>query len=287
MRKLLRTLGLGLKRRGWRAALNALATVGGIWTVTEIFTRAYAPANEWLDHNGDKYIYFVIISSTISLLTYAYEPRSVKFNIPTTPTEVSLKFSDLFESRTNIVVGANEFFDCEVGHFVSKRSLHGQVIEKIYGGDKDRFKSEVDAALVGFSGNVIQRNGNSRNIAYPIGTTAILQQGGYKIFLVALSRTNPNTAKAQCDLPSYWAALLGVLHAVHNNSNGFPVTLPLLGGGLAGLNLEPQHLLRSLTLALVDFGRKHGLPDDTRIALPEACFEQLDLREIVRDWSRS
>jgi hypothetical protein len=39
-------------------------------------------------------------------------------------------------------------------------------------------------------------------------------------------------------------------------------------------------------LALVDFGRKVGLPKQVTIVVPEACFEQLDTREIRRDWMK-
>jgi hypothetical protein len=45
-------------------------------------------------------------------------------------------------------------------------------------------------------------------------------------------------------------------------------------------------LLRLIVLALVDFGRKVGLPKQVNIVVPEACFEMLDIREIKRDWRR-
>lgn len=84
-----------------------------------------------------------------------------------------------------------------------------------------------------------------------------------------------------------WDALRGAFAAVKDYGNGEPIAMPLIGNGLSSVNVEPQHLLRLITLALVDFGRKEGLPKQVMIVVPEGCFEQLDIREIRRDWKKS
>jgi hypothetical protein len=74
--------------------------------------------------------------------------------------------------------------------------------------------------------------------------------------------------------------------SIRNYGNGAPLSLPLIGNGLSSVNIAPQHLLRLIALALVDYGRKFGLPKQVSIIVPEDCFEMLDIREIRRDWRK-
>ncbi len=64
--------------------------------------------------------------------------------------------------------------------------------------------------------------------------------------------------------------------------------MPLFGNGQSGVKLEPQHLLRLLILALVDFATNSTarLPKKVTVALHEGCFDELDIREIARDWKK-
>ena len=80
--------------------------------------------------------------------------------------------------------------------------------------------------------------------------------------------------------------MTGAFRSIRDHSNGEPVAMPLLGNGLSGVNIEPQHLLRLIALRLVEFGRKEGLPKSITIVVLDECFEQLDIREIARDWRK-
>ena len=113
-----------------------------------------------------------------------------------------------------------------------------------------------------------------------------MANGAHKAFLVAMSRTDHITHKAGSTVPMLWDAMKGALKAVNDHGNGEPFAMPLIGNGLSSVNVEPQHLLRLIILALVDFGRKVGLPKQVTIVVPEGCFEQLDIREIKRDWMK-
>jgi D-hexose-6-phosphate mutarotase len=105
---------------------------------------------------------------------------------------------------------------------------------------------------------------------------------------MAMARTDHASYKAFSDPAMLWSALQGGLKAVHASGGGAPLALPLFGNGQAGINLTPQHLLRLLTLALVDFGRNSNtqLPKKVTVTLHDRCFEELDIREIARDWKK-
>jgi hypothetical protein len=99
-----------------------------------------------------------------------------------------------------------------------------------------------------------------------------------------MAKTDMHTLKASATVPMLWDALQAALRSVYNSGNGEPLALPLIGNAQASINIEPQHLLRLITLCLVEFGRSTQLPKQITIALPEKCFEELDIREIARDW---
>jgi 20S proteasome alpha/beta subunit len=105
---------------------------------------------------------------------------------------------------------------------------------------------------------------------------------------MAMARTDHATFKASSDVATLWAALKGGLTAVHTYGGGAPLAMPLFGNGQSGINLAPQHLLRLVTLALVDFGRNSNtqLPKQVTVILHDRCFEELDIREIARDWKK-
>jgi hypothetical protein len=281
----LKCFSVGIKRRWQTGITQALSMAGAIWLVTEIATKVSDSAEHWIKQHGDYYIAIVLSASAIWFVRHIYEVRSVKFNLPTTDTEIAIRYGDLFEQPTDWLIGVGEFFDSDVGQVVSKNSLNGKLINNTYNGDAAVFRTCVDAAL---AGTKFTRTGRSiqPNLKYAIGTTAVLARGPHKIFLVAMSRTDPETSKAASDVPTLWQAFGGALASVHNYGNGAPLSLPLIGNGQSSVNISPQHLLRLIALALVDYGRKFGLPKQVNIIVPEECFEALDIREIRRDWRK-
>jgi hypothetical protein len=284
--QLWKSLSTGLARR-WRAGLaQAFGVAGAIWLVTEILTRTSSKANAWLTDNGDTYLIGVLIAGAVWFVAYSYERRKVTFQVPTTSSYITVKFGNMFDEPTDWLIGVNEFFDGRLGHVVAPTSVHGQFISKVFNGDENAFRKAVATSLNGVPCTPTTRV-NQPSDAYAIGVTAVLANGPHKAFLVAMSHTDHVTHKAASTVPMLWDALKAALQAVQNHGNGQPLAMPLIGNGLSSVNIEPQHLLRLIVLALVDFGRKAGLPQQVTIVVPEACFDALDLREIRRDWMKN
>ncbi|SDJ16026.1 MULTISPECIES: macro domain-containing protein [Bradyrhizobium] len=283
--EVIKSLQVGIARR-WQSGLaEALSVAGAIWLITEISTKVSDTAEHWVKDHGNHYSAFVLVTAAIWFIKHVYEVRSVSFNLPTTNTKIEIRYGDLFKEQTGWLIGVGEFFDSAVGQVVSKNSLHGKLIDNVYNGDADRFRGLVDAELVGVKGTRTQRS-ISPKMKYEIGTTVVLANGAHKVFLVAMSRTHLETHKASSDVPTLWIALRGALESIHNHGNGAPISLPLIGNGQSSVNIDPQHLLRLIVLAIVDYGRKAGLPNQVSIIVPEDCFRVLDIREIRRDWRR-
>ena len=282
---LLKSLRVGFRRRWLSGLRNGFGAVGLLWTLTEVLTRAIKPIDTYLDAHGTD---FLLLMSGVFLGMFigsVVEQRAISFKLPTTDTIVTLKFADLFSEDANILISVNEFFDGALGQAIEPGSLHGQFITKYYNGDGAAFRADVVAALAGEAGTQTART-NGPSVSYPIGTTPNVRIGPRRAFLMALTHTNLSNYKASASIPMLWDAMRGALQAVHDHGNGEPLAIPLVGNGQAGLNIAPQHLLRLLTLALVNFGRQTQLPKQVTIVLHDSCFENLDIREIRRDWSQ-
>jgi hypothetical protein len=119
---------------------------------------------------------------------------------------------------------------------------------------------------------------------YPIGTTAVLTEGTRKCFLFALTRTNPETCEASADVPQLWQALFALWKCVRKEANGDRIHLPLVGGGLARLNLEPRHLLRLCLLTILLETRNAPISNEIEIVLHSNFIGEIDLRSVVADW---
>lgn len=284
--RLLKSFTLGLQRRWYAGLMHALSVAGAIWLATEILTRSVPAINVWVDAHGDIYLWTVIAFCVVWFLYKIYETRCLSFCVPTTTTKIELRFGDLLKEPTDWLIGAGEFFDSKIGSQVSPNSLHGKVISSVFNGDQHRFRAAVDKELEAHIYMSTSRPLEPSR-SYPIGTTIKLPNGAHNVFLVAMARTSLDAdSKATSNVPLLWEALNGAFEAIRKHGNGATVSLPLMGNGQSGINIQPQHLLRLIVLAIVDFGRRVGLPKQVNIILPDACFEELDIREIQRDWQK-
>lgn len=284
MGKVRQSFAVGLRRRWRRGVTTALSVLGTVWLLTEVITRVSEDAGTWLDGNGVGYL---VVAGSLSLAGFigaVYEPREVSFTIPNTGTTLTLKFANIFNDATDWIVAVNEYFDSTLGDIVAATSLHGQVISRVYGGNEQSFRNDVDNALVGYQG-ITEARAKGHAIRYPLGTVAIIKNGPHKIYLVALTKTDAVTHRANSTVPILWDALGEALAAVDRAGNGAPLSMPLIGNGRASLNIAPQHLLRLIALKIVDASRSHDLPRKMTINLSDDCFEHLDLIEIKRGWS--
>lgn len=282
MAELLKSVWVGTKRRYVQGLAAAFASVGVLWTITEIAQFVSSAAKTFLEGHAASYLIIAVVGFVAVFFVKVFEPRQVSFAIPLTDTKVTLKFADMFKEDADVVVAVNEYFDSEIGQRVSPRSIHGQLVQQWFSSEAE-FRQRVDAALANVSAETTGRSPGP-DAAYPLGTTVRISVGPRQAYVFVLTHSDPTTEKSYAGLSEAIEAVRQLLIYVHQMGSGRPVALPLIGNGQSGLNLPPQHLLRLLVLLIVTVAREKALPKDVRVCLAEGCFDQLDLREIARDW---
>ena len=180
---------VGIRRRWTRGIGQALAAVGAIWLLTEVAMQVSEATKTWLDQNGTVYFGVVAATALAWFLIYIYEPRTVRFQIPTTDSFITVKFGNIFLEDCHWLIGVNEFFDGRLGQVVSKNSVHGQFITRVFDGSEQGFRDAVTAVLPK-EGSRRKDRPNLPDISYEMGTTAVVPNGGRKAFLVVQSETH-------------------------------------------------------------------------------------------------
>lgn len=275
---------IGLKKNWLKIGVPALLQWCGGWMLA-LNVASLAVADLKPDPGSSPVAFALIVLSALGFAAYKSRlPLKVSFLMRGTGTTVDVEFADLFAERDHIAVPVNEHFDCEVGVPVAERSVHGQLIQRIYGGNQARFQKEVDEALAVFTATSSDR-AHPRANAYPIGTTAVVHMGSRIGFLFALAKTHPKTSKASSTVPLMFEALAGLWRAVRDDSGGRTVSLPLAGGGQSGLGfIGSNELLRNILLSAFIASQEAKITDRIRVVLHDDQIGRIDLRQIEKEW---
>lgn len=258
-----------------RFAVFSFAAYGALWTVIESFSAFV----ETLKPSGVCAYAMLAGASMLAGAWKAWPAGRIELPIPGTDSSIAVEFGDIFSKKGCIAIQVNEYFDSRLGEHVSPNTLHGMFIRDVLGGQSASFDALVSAALAGVPHEEVPRqDGNTRR--YKIGTTASIDVNAQRFLLYAFARTDPNTLKASATVHEVWDALAGLWEAARVRSNGYPIYVPLLGAGLAGVGLPEPRLLDLLILSIVYQTKKNKIGNQVTIVLHKRLKRKIDLKEL-------
>jgi hypothetical protein len=273
-------LVVGIHRHPFRLITTSFVAYSVLWTIIES-SSAFFPNHK---PEGWKYYTAMIVAGAIYGVYQTTPRQTTRLRMKSINATVEVSFGDIFQSPYYKVIPVNEFFDGELGGHVSERSIHGQFIKQYFSGHPLPFNTLVEIELKGITSKKIPRT-SGKTEQYPIGTTPVIQVQNDRFFLPAVAYTNLTTLKAYCDVPTLWQALAGLWSSVRNNAGGAPVTLPLIGGGLAGVGIPPQQLLHLIILSFVTACKMTPIVSPAHIILPYSLFDEIDLETLENQWN--
>lgn len=228
------------------------------------------------------YALIILIASIYSL--WRCWPRNhVELRVPASDSSLEIRFGNIFHGDGVVVIPVNEYFDGELGDHVSERSLHGQFIQNVLGGQSQSFYDLIDKDLkVVRSAQVKRKSG--RCAKYPIGTVARADINDKRYLLAALSRTDIETLKASATVHELWDCLAGIWQGVRSYSGGNSVKVPLLGSGLSGVGLPHKFLIDTIAMSFLYYTKKQKIADKVTIVLSFKLKGEIDLVATKRSW---
>lgn len=166
--------------------------------------------------------------------------------------EIVVCIGDLFSESSDIVVSFSDTFDTDTDTtanpdqvIISPSSLQGQLARRVYDGDTAALDRDLDRALAAkpvtrTESREDKKFGKLRR--YEIGTTAVLERSGRRIFAVAVSQMDNNLTAAS----SYESLEQSLRHLWREISTQgcASVAMPIIGSGLARVDASPYDLFK-------------------------------------------
>ncbi|MEV5967307.1 macro domain-containing protein [Kribbella sp. NPDC051952] len=264
--------------RFWRHfAIHALSAIGLVALVAGLldvfFPDIAEGAGRWLT-----------IGTIVLALVYAFVrswPRPIEQQYETPNVKITLVRGDILtQDADHLVIGMQTTFDTETPKIIERKSLQGQFVEKVYGGDVKRLDTDLEQVLSGITPTTtILKPGKTK--VYEVGTVAVLEHPTRCFFCVAYSEMDDKNV-ARSSIENVWRGLDRLWREVTDHANGGTVAVPVLGGGLARLSqiLPAQDSIRFIILSFMFACRHERVCDELKIVVQPAQYDRLDRLEI-------
>ena len=171
-----------------------------------------------------------------------------------------LQYGDLFdknevlvpEERRNIVNPVIRCFDTIIdNHLISERTLHGKVFKHFYEEEiytEVSLNSTIQQLLKNKEYEYLSENkktvGNRKR--FPVGTVIDLAGDNNEHFLLWALSTFDSNLKAHTTMQDYALAVQKLVEACNEESEGFPVVIPVVGTGLSRTKKEQHDVISYL-----------------------------------------
>ncbi|HBT63996.1 MAG TPA: hypothetical protein DEB10_04975 [Ruminococcaceae bacterium] len=222
-----------------------------------------------------------IILVYIGIWIHANVRRSIRLKINN--SEIEVYFGDIFEDSAELkAISFNEYFDTQVDDkIISKRSLHGQFIEKLYAGRVDALDDIIaaDEHLPEMIAGENPTRPAGKKTKYKLGTVCMAEE----CLLIALSRFDANN-KAFLEISDYISCLLAFWNEVDSVYNERTLALPVLGSGITRFrdyeSISDQELLELIIWTFKLSRIKFTYPSKVKIVVWEKKSEKINLQKL-------
>jgi hypothetical protein len=261
------------------AFLAALGLLAGIVGLIAALFPSQIVADRWW------YLALMLLLSLGYATTRAWPHMRYSRDFPVPDTEVAIVVGDLFEQEGHLVIGMSDTFDTETPDLIKARSIQGQLLSRVYQGDRNKLDRDLSVALRGIAVVSTERRQDKRSgklKRYAMGTVAVLGTVQQHYFCVAYSRMS-NQNVAQSSVSDLWLSLSNVWQAVREKGQRETVSIPIVGSDLARLSnqLSRADFVRLILLSFLTASRQHVVTSHLRIIIHPKDAERLDLRELA------
>jgi DNA-binding SARP family transcriptional activator len=210
-------------------------------------------------------------------------------DFPELRTSLAIIRGDLFDQRdAHLVVGFADTFDVDTrGDLViSRTSLQGQLVDRLYGGDVEFLNRELRrglSAIAPAARETSRTKPRGKRIRYPIGTVVAIPHNGRRVFATAYSRLG-NDLVARARPQDLTSALNQVWESAARFGQLAPIAVPVMGSGLSRITeLGQEELIGMIAESFLDGCRKHStVASALRIVLRPADLERTDMTLVAK-----
>jgi hypothetical protein len=210
--------------------------------------------------------YLCLVAAGLVIALYHVRPRDkVSRSLPPTDVTVAIQVGDVLAQSGNIVVGATDTFDTQFDdEVISRTSVQGQLLERVFQGDRGELDRLIENALPPDAGTHDRSKIFGKSMRYPVGTVVVVRKGGSRYFLPAFTRMSPALpAYVESTIEELELALASVWRVVNEAGQREPVHVPIIGSHLARLGVSRTLLTQLIILTFIAATLKGGPPSLT------------------------
>lgn len=209
----------------------------------------------------------------------------IHHQLSSTDVTLNIVAGNLFDQDTHIVVGFSDTFDTSIldDRIIHSSSVQGQLLRDVYHDDQKQLDEELDAALADVPPEHVESRRDKpygKLVRYPLGTVAVLGEPRRLIFAAAYGRMG-NDLVARAPVEDLWPCFAKLWEAVYRRGQRGPLSIPLMGSGLARIDtLDRGNLLRLILLSFVAYSRVRLICHELRIVVSPVDVHRVDLAGI-------
>lgn len=216
------------------------------------------------------FVILFLITLIIASLVYGVFIRKVKRVSTGNKNSVYLCYGDIFKfmkkQQRNIIISVNRCFDTEIdNHLISEKSLHGQLFKKLYKSDytanslNDKLQNILSESRYNYKqlSSSDKPQGNLKR--YGVGSIIEFKENLVTYFLLGLTSIDKELM-AHTTLDEYIYSINKLIDYCYAHSQGFPIIMPLIGGGFARVGIKDKDILQ-LILDLLEINKSKIISD--------------------------
>jgi len=273
----LRTLIADFQRlRFWRHfAIHAFAAVGVPAVLLGLFDLFFPDV---LSEASKRWLVLIVLFA-FGYAVWRSWPRPISQEFAAPKVTIRVIEGDLLAQAAHLVIGMSTTFDTEPP-YISKDSVQGQFLERLYDGNLSALNRDLGEALVGVQPIDIRVKEGKQDV-YPLGTVATIKNPSKHYFCVAYTEMNERN-RARGTAGGLWTSLEHLWEAISNYSNGGSVAIPVIGGGQSRLSqvLPAQDAIRFIILSFILASRVEKVCDELVIVVRPGDYKHLDRLEL-------
>ncbi|RMB75303.1 hypothetical protein AYK61_00400 [Rhodococcus sp. SBT000017] len=223
----------------------------------------------------------VVVLAGLPLAFYRSWPRPIEESYDIPRTRICIVKGDLFAQDSHLVIGTCDTFDTAIPDIIERTSVQGIALDRLYNNRIDELDDDLVRALQGAGHPIESVPKDGKTERYALGTVAVVDRSTHKLFFVAYTTMDTNN-NAHGTPDGLWTSLNSLWASIYQHSNGRPVSMPVIGGGMSRLSsiVPTQDSIRFTVLSFMFASRHKKICDELRIIVQPAEYERLDRLEL-------
>ena len=206
----------------------------GIWTIIETSSHFFDSVEKWSSGNRVLFIIIIIIcllAGGIRFIQRCKRMLSVSEKLVKTDISIEIRVGNIFKLSGDLIIATNTTFDTTN---LSSESLLGQCCKNYYN-KKDHFNHDLEKALKGERGSLIQ-NGGEGEMRYEFGTVVKITIQDQVIYLVAIDELNEDR-EVSSSLEDVRQSLASLWQYIGKRGSHGHLVIPTIGTKSAGIQV--------------------------------------------------